>query len=357
MEQYFLVFTLFGIFSFLEVWGAEKNTTTFIFFLFSFLLFILSFIRWDTGTDWNTYEFFFNRGDYWFMESEFEWGFSRLNEFVKIIFDNYTVLLFILGTIVFTFQTKAIFSYSCYPITSLWVLWCMSFGNVFFVRQTVATVLMFYSIKFIYQKKIYHFVFFVFLAMLFHRTSIIFIFAWWVYKIHISTYKMLFIIFLSVFFSFLVGIIIEKLGAVFGGLVQQKVDIYFADSDATYGMEASKEMLVTRAILNKGFIFFVALYMLKKIELKNTEYRGFLNLYWFGIVLYFSTISFSVVLGRLAVVYDLTLIILVAFILKYAHNIFEKLFLFLCFLVYFILKLYSTINLYYDVYVPYKSIF
>jgi hypothetical protein len=357
MELYLVVFALLGIFSFLEVWGAEKNITTPVFFFFSFCLFILSFIRWETGTDWNTYEIFFNSVDSWFVESEFEWGFARLNEFVRIIFDNYTVLLFILGTIVFTFQTKAISNYSCYPITSLWLLWCMSFGNIFFVRQTVATVLLFYSIKFIRQKKLYHFVFFVFLALLFHRTSVIFIFAWWIYDMRMSIYKMLFIIFLSVIFSFLVGIVIEKLGAVLGGIVQQKVDVYFADSDATYGMELSKEMLVTRAVLNKGFIFLISLYMLKRVELKNKEYRSFFNLYWFGMVLYFATVSFSIVLARLAVVYDLTLIVLVAFILKYANNIYEKLFLFLCFAVYFILKLYSTINLYYDVFVPYKSIF
>jgi hypothetical protein len=357
MEFYLVVFTLFGIFSFLEVWGTKKNITKPFFLLFSVFLFVLSFIRWETGTDWNTYENFFNSVDSWFVESEFEWGFARLNEFVRIVFNNYTVLLFILGTLVFTFQTKAISDFSCYPITSLWLLWCISFGNIFFVRQTVAIVLLFYSIRFIQQNKLYHFVFFLFLAMLFHRTSLIFIFAWWVYRMRISITKMIFIIFLSVIFSFLVGIMIEKLGAFLGGMFQQKVDVYFADSDATYGMEVSKEMLVIRAILNKGFIFLISLYMLKRIELKNKEYRSFLNLYWFGMVLYFSTVSFSIVLARLAVVYDLTLIILVVFILKYANNVYEKLFLFLCFTIYFILKLYSTINLYYDVFVPYKSIF
>ncbi|KAF2513538.1 EpsG family protein [Flavobacterium foetidum] len=357
MGIYFGIFIFFGIFAFLEIWGAKKTAILPIFLFLSLFLYILSFIRWETGTDWITYEFFFNKITGWFGESEFEWGFARLNEFVKITFDNYSVLLFILGTILFSFQTKAIYNFSCYPLTSLWLLWCISLGNVFFVRQTVATVLMFYAIRFIQEKKLYYFCFFILLAMLFHRTSIVFIFAWWVYKAKISVSRMLLIIGLSVVFSFVVGIIIGKLGETLGGIFQQKVDVYFADSDATYGMEVSKEMLVIRAVLNKGFIFFVSLYMLKKIEFKNKEYRGFLNLYWFGMVLYFSTVSISIVLARLAAVYDLTLIILIAFILKYANNIYEKLFLFLCFTGYFVLKLYTTINLYYDFYVPYKTIF
>lgn len=356
MIFYFLIFTFFGIFAFFEIWGAKKSTLIPIFLIFSGFLFTLSFIRWQTGTDWITYEFFFNNITEWFGDSEYEWGFARLNELVKIIFDNYSILLFILGLIIFIFQTQAIYHFSCYPLTSLWLLWCISLGNVFFVRQTVATMLLFYSIRFIQKNKFYYFVFFIFLAMLFHRTSIVFVFAWWVYRTRISISRMFIMILLSIVFSFLIGIIIGKLGEALGGIFQQKVDVYFADSDATYGMEVSKEMLVVRAVINKGFIFFVSLFMLKRIELTNKEYRGFLNLYWFGMVLYFSTVSISIVLARLAVVYDLTLIILIAYILKYSNNIYEKIFLFLCFTAYFMLKLYSTINLYYDVYIPFKTI-
>lgn len=357
MSFYFFIFFILASFSFLEIFSKKSSATLPFFFLFSLVLFILSFVRWETGTDWFTYENYFNSIDDWFIESEFELGFSLVNEFVRIYFNNYTFLLFIIGLVVFILQTKSIYDYSFYPITSLFILWCMSFSNIYFVRQTLATLILFYSIRFIQRNKFYHFIFFVFLAMLFHRTSLIFLFAWWVYKIKISHSKMIVGIFLSIIFSFLVGYIIEQLGGLLGGIFQQKVDVYFADSSDTYGIEVSKETLVLRAIINKGLLFGLSILFLKKIEAKYSNYRGYVNLYWFGILLYFSTISFSIVLARLAVTYDLTIIIIIAFVFYYFNNFYYKLLLFSFFLFYYGLKLYASINLYYDFLVPYKSIF
>lgn len=357
MSFYFVIFLILAFFSFLEIFSKKSSSTLPFFFVFSLVLFFLSFIRWETGTDWFTYENYFNSVNDWFIESEFELGFSLLNEFVKIYFDSYTFLLFLLGLVVFVLQTKSIYDYSFYPITSLFVLWSMSFSNIYFVRQTVATLLLFYSIRFIQRNKFYHFIFFVFLAMLFHRTSLVFLFAWWVYRIRISNLKMITLIFLSIIFSFIVGYIIEQLGTLLGGIFQQKVDVYFADSSDTYGIGVSKETLVLRAILNKGLLFGLSILFLNKIESKYYQYRGFVNLYWFGILIYFSTISFSIVLARLAVVYDLTIIIIIVFVFKYLKNIYYKLLLFSFLLFYYGVKLYASIYLYFDFLVPYKSIF
>ena len=357
MIFYFSIFLILSFFSFLEIFSKKSSAILPFFFLFSFVLFVFSFVRWETGTDWLTYENYFNSINDWFIESEFEFGFSLLNEFVKIYFDSYTFLLFLIGFVVFVLQTKSIYDYSFYPITSLFVLWCMSFSNIYFVRQTVATLLLFYSIRFIQRNKLYHFIFLVFLAMLFHRTSIVFLFAWWVYRIRISNLKMIVFIFLSIIFSFLVGYIIEQIGFLFGGVFQQKIDVYFADSSDTYGIEVSKETLILRAILNKGLLFGLFILFLNKIESNYSQYRGFFNLYWFGILLYFSTISFSIVLARLAVVYDLTIIILITFVFKYLNNIYYKLLLFSFLFFYYGVKLYATVNLYYNELVPYKSIF
>src|SRR6187402_2071600 len=127
MGFYFIIFGFLFVLSFIEVFSLKKTYSVILFILSSFFLYLLSFLRWETGTDWPTYLDFFNNSFDWFRDTEFEWGFSRINEFFKIIFNNYTLLLFFLGTVLFIFQNKAIIRFSPYPVTSLFALWSIYF--------------------------------------------------------------------------------------------------------------------------------------------------------------------------------------------------------------------------------------
>ena len=177
MIFYFAIFTLLAFFSFLEIFAFKKVDSVLFFLVLTFFLFSLSFIRWETGTDWDAYLNFFEISTEWFSESEeFEWGFSRLNEIIRSYSSNYTVMLFVMAAILFSFQSKAILAFSPYPITSILILWSTTFANIFFVRQTVSIAILFFSIRYIQEKRFWSFLLMIFFAMLFHRTSIIFIF-------------------------------------------------------------------------------------------------------------------------------------------------------------------------------------
>lgn len=358
MTFYFLIFGILAFISFVEVFGLKKADGIILFSVLSFFLFLLSFLRWETGTDWDAYFDFFENSTDWFLDSEFEWGFARLNELVRSCFDNYTFLLFVLASILYAFQNIGILNYSPYPITSLLVLWSTTFCNIFFVRQTVAIAILFFSIKYIEEKKFWKFLLLIGLAMLFHRTSLIFIFAWWIYSLRLRPVTLWIYVAGSFFLSIALGKLFENLGELAGGVVQQKIDFYLSDSENTFGGKTPMSQIIIKGFANKIFIFAIVNLMFKKIVKSEPQFYGYFNLYWAGIIIYFSTISLSLALVRLSLVYDMVLIILIPFILKYTSNLYLKFFLFIMFVFYLLARLYIALTgNYLELYVPFKTIF
>lgn len=358
MTFYFLIFGILAFISLIEIFGLKKADNIILFSVLSFCLFLLSFLRWETGTDWDAYLDFFNISDSWFIDGDFEWGYSRINEFVKIIFNNYTFLLFTLAVILFSFQSKAILNFSPYPITSLLILWSTTFGNVFFVRQTVATAILFFSIKYIQEKRFWMFLLMIVLAMLFHRTSIVFIFAWWIYKLRLKPITLVIFVIASLSLSVALGKIFESLGELAGGIIQQKIDYYLSDSENTFGGKTPVAEIIVKGFANKIFVFGIVTSMLKKITKQEPEFQGYFNLYWAGIVLYFSTVSLSIVLVRLSLVYDMVLIIIIPFILKYTESTYGRFLLFGMFVFYLLARFYTALTgNYIELFVPFRSVF
>jgi len=359
MLFYFFIFSLLACFSLAEIFSLDRTNCAVIFLTFSFCLFLLSFLRWETGTDWDAYLTFFTNSNIWLEESEFEWGFSRVNELVRIHINNFSVLLFILGAIVFSFQSKAILKLSTYPITSLFILWSVSFGNIFFVRQTLSVVILIYSIKYIQQRFFWRFLLMIGFAMLFHRTAIIFVMAYWVYHLNLRPLTMALYILVSIFLSALIVKVMETFGALMGGIIESKLNFYLSDSDSTLGARASLSQIIIKGFANKIFIFVASVLMLKKIDEEDVPiFRGYLNLYFVGIVLYFCTISVSIALVRLSFAYDMVLIFLIPLLFKYIDSFYPRFIAFLVLVLYLGARLYIAITAsFIDAYIPFRTIF
>jgi len=243
------------------------------------------------------------------------------------------------------------------PILSLLFLWSTQAANVFFVRQWVACAILFYSIKYIVTRKLIPFLLLVALAMMFHRTSIIFVFGWWVYKVKLKPQTMFVVLLLSIGLSSLSAMVMERLGTLIGGIVQSKLEVYLGDSAATFGQTTPLVITIAKGFINKLIIIITAFIMLRKIEARTPEFRGYLNLYWFGCILYFMTISISLALTRLSYPFDLLQIILLPYIFVNLPNNQLKIVVFFVTFFYFALRLASfLLGSYYDSYVPFKTI-
>lgn len=357
MLFYYLILFIFSVFALLEVLGLKKEQAQKIYIFLSVFLFILSFIRWETGSDWENYYDFFIHAPDWGEFREFEPLFATLNTLTYYIGGNYTSLLFILSAILFLFQTKSISLYSLYPITSLYILMGISFGNVFYIRQTIATCILFYATKYIEEKKLLQFLFLIIIATLLHRSSIIFIFAWWIYNLNLKKKTIIYTVIASLFASALAAYILNFMGQLIGGVISYKLNEYMGESDSTGGSAHSYILLVVKGVINKCFVLFLALYLIDKVKEKYPAFRSYTNLYWFGTILYFATMGISIILVRFSFPYDIFQIIILPFAFSFLQRKSNKVFFFIILSFYLYIRMYMYFSSYKELYVPFKTIF
>lgn len=358
MTIYYSIFFILALLSLLEILGLKKSQEHTIFFIFSGLLFLLSFIRWECGTDWNSYVDFYEHMPPINGDSNFELFYFYANHLGRFFFNSYTGVLFICGLLVFLFQTKAIFQQSILPITSLFIIFGTSLGNIFFIRQTISTVILFYSIRYIQVGRFKSFLLCVVIATLFHYSSIIFLPAWFIYRMKIRPGKLILLFFLSLLFSAVITAFLQSLGNAFGGIIQYKINHYLDNTgeDSLQGSSYSLIFMLLKGLLNKAVILLPAIALCDRISKKYEYFRGYVNLYWMGATIYFITAPISLVLLRFSFPYDISILAIIPYIIMTQSKRIRPL-IFIGLAIYLFLRMLIAINSYYDLYVPYKTIF
>lgn len=361
MLFYYGIFLIIALYSFLELYGLKRHDVLKLYVMLCFGLFAMSFLRWERGTDWTAYLTFFQSipSNTWMPESNFEIGYTFLAGLTKSITTEYTVMLFFCAVIIFLFQSTAIWRLSPYPIFSLLFWFGINYAGVFFVRQTIAGAILLYSILFIRDRRFWPFVICLFSASLFHRSSIIFLLAYWVYQWRISAWVMILGVLVAIGLAGVADAIMQSFGSLVGGAIQMKIDAYTGElRGETFGLSQSMPIIIAKAFFSKLLLIVVALIVVKRIERKYPEFRGYLNLYWLGAVIFLMTITISAGLARLGYSFDILQIIILPYIIRSINGRPLRLFAILVSFAYIALRLYTvTTGGYYDLYVPYKTVF
>ena len=245
---------------------------------------------------------------------------------------------------------------SVYPLTSLFMAVGIQFANVNYIRQWVAAMILFYSVYYIQQRKLWPYLFMVIIACLFHRTSFIFLLAWWIYHLRLSKKTMVISMCICVVFSSFISTLFDSIGGAFGEVIQYKLSVYLDDYDGAEGTGFSSIVTILKGVLNKCVIFFVILFFIDKIIEKYPYVRGYFNLYWFGIILYFSLVGVNIVFIRFSFAYDFMLIVLFPYIFSVIKRNSNKIFIWGMLFMYLIMRMYVYLNSYIDLFIPFKTI-
>lgn len=359
MGFYYGIFLLIAMISFMEIYGLNRREVLKLYILSCLGLFVMSFIRWENGTDWDSYIEYFQTIPEIIHESNFEIGYSMVNGIAKVWTGDYTVALFLCAAILFGFQSPAIWKLSPYPMLSLLFLFGINFGSVFFVRQTIAAGILLYSVIFIKDRRFWPFLACLLLAISFHRSSIVFLIAWWVYRWRIHPYLMIILLFVSMALSGIADSIMQSLGTLVGGAIQVKIDAYTGElRGEMFGLSQSFAVIIAKALFSKLLLIVFSMIMLRRVSEHSPEFRGYFNLYWMGAVLYFLTISISPGLARMAYSFDILQIILLPYIIREIQGRELRIFAVIASFMYIALRLYTvTTGGYYDLFVPYRTIF
>ena len=358
---YYIIFGVLCVFSFVELFcNISYQTKRIIICLFSLLIIILSAIYDGKIGDYVVYKYHFESiANGYVVSHHFEPLYEILNYFISFFVKRYWFLRLVLSAFVSTIWYKILFSNTAqkgkYALTTVFIMWALTFYNLFIIRSTVAVSICAYSIQYIETKNYKKFLICLLLATGFHTMSLVWAVAYWVYN-KVSLRKIYYIVLgLMSFFSSSIIKIIIWLSSFFGTNIHHKIITYIAYGKDFTMKNYSYIFIFVKAIVNIVFllvVFEMIAYFKRRKQLDNSE--KLINLYMIGSILYISTLSCSVTLARVALLFNVTQYILLPRVFDLVKTVKIRVLAFILFSVYLLLRLYITIGS--ASYIPFETL-
>ncbi|MDD4968795.1 MAG: EpsG family protein [Paludibacter sp.] len=355
---YYFTLIFLSVFSMYELHrlGNTKNEIGIV--LCFLLILILGGLRFQVGTDWNTYNNIF-RGTQTFtdvLHSQREKLFMTFLFFSKRIYNNYSFFIFSFFAISFSLKFQFIKKYSSDIFLSLIIYFFTLFiiYDINQIRQGMALAFVLLSTSAILDRKIFRFIILIFIASLFHLSAIVFIPAYWISKIRISPKTIFIVLGLSLSFSLTISAIIEN-----SSIVQALLKTETFSHYSTYINNANfiKELsILSIGVMQRILIFLLFLFYFDNIKAKENLKYLLLNGYFISIVI-FIFLSFSAELAaRLSFYYKALEILIVPYIVTSQKLIQNRIILFILFFALSILAIYRLLDVHNNGLIPYNSI-
>lgn len=210
-----LIYIIFFLLSFLFIYLSNKyeNKKKFFVFLALFLLSFLAAIRDSSvGTDVNYYvkPIFINSVKYGFFEhyalETKEIGYLFFNYIISLFTSNFNIYLFFMQFFMLFFAYKGLNYINPKHKTLIFIIYVFLYYNrsLNVIRQSMALGLVLVSLKYIFNNNPKKFICIIFLAFLFHKSALVFLIAYPLYKLLGSSNKnSYYILILFLVFSFL----------------------------------------------------------------------------------------------------------------------------------------------------------
>lgn len=330
---------------------------------FCILFWLLSWIRWETGTDWGSYcSYFENNNSYSdFMDATrttMEDGYRLLNFLVKSISDSYTVLLFICSTFIFVIKAKFYKKFSPLPLVSLLACLALSRGDIFYVRQTISIHICMLGVMAVLKERKILFFALIIIASTIHSSSLLFSLIYPIYKFDKLELKSLNVltITLSLICFILGAILMYAILTYLPPIISYKITKYIDEGD-NMATGQSLATLLINGIINRGFFFCLFSYAAKQFYQDRT-FRFFYKMYCCLMILFFMTVSINVTLTRLVSYFDVSQYILLAYFFKSRYCAKKELWLLLIGFYLFVRFYTGTLNGFYkNEFIPFRTIF
>ena len=342
---YNLIFVLLLGSSVYEMYSGEKANKTWFFAMVA-LMAVTAGIAYGVSPDWVAYwNAFEGTGVTSFAELgdlaekvDMEYGYILLNKLVSSVGLGYAAFTLLIAILAMTLKSVTIYKYGGYVFMALLMYYVpvYLFEENVHVRQGLADAVMIYSVRYIIDRKVFHFLLCFVIAFLFHKAVVAFIFAYWVVKIRFNNMTIVLIVVAAVVAN------IAGLTTAIDGIVQL-MPFGVAETYNDYANEFSEGGLLGDIvkILTVG-----AIVLFNNQANENDEYYPyFRNIYLLGVVLYFF-FGKGIFAARLPVFYTVYLIFLVPRMIKaLQHNDVFKNTVYVAFMTYTLLL---YVNFYYN---------
>ena len=203
-------------FSVQEVFGKKVDKKWFWFLAVYFI--ILVGLRKDVGPDYGSYKGIYIYSDtksYYsiFMKMlhmkgsenlDVEWLFTLINKILLNFFNApFYMLTLVIAIFAMIFKVEYTEDNTFYPFTFTLFMFIPNFfiGESGQIRQNLGTFIVYFAIRYIKERKLFHYLFFIFLGAGIHSVCYLFLPMYWIARIPLNKTMMLLLIITSIFLS------------------------------------------------------------------------------------------------------------------------------------------------------------
>lgn len=315
------VFVFMILYSFVEIngdmnSGVKKNPVVMI--VLTVVLILLSGLRMNVGADYPVYrdmyqlyfpvyvkykdilpKMFFGKSNV-----EIEWIYAMMNKLL-LDFTGAPFYIFTLIVSIITLSIKSSFFYknSVAPVFSFLIFFIPGYfiSDSGHMRQALGMAMAVYSFKFIKERKVWLFLLCIYVAIGFHKSTIVFLPAYWFATWNLNTTKMIIMVLICIALSplklyenmsFLVDTIsIEEIKAGYEGYIQVEggeggavkfmdiLSMFYLSVILFYDKEACEEIPYYEYMRNIGFLGICIYFIMRNHPVFSTRLVGVYNLY------------------------------------------------------------------------------
>ena len=156
---------------------------------------------WPDSPKYLTFFSSFSSSMSWELAMKLGWepGIIALSKVIGYFSNTPQTYIIVFGFLILIPVFVMIWKYSYYPCVSLLIFCSMKLLTATSIyRQWCAIAILMYSIKFIYERKFKSFVLLVLLAFLFHRTALLFLVVYFIYKMKVTINQIMIAFFTSI---------------------------------------------------------------------------------------------------------------------------------------------------------------
>ncbi|WP_128331929.1 EpsG family protein [Apibacter sp. HY039] len=318
---YYAIMIILTFASYRELSTGIKQKIFFV--LFCIIFVTLAGIRVAQGADyWPYFGLYMSSNKYvsWSMIFDKNIGiepmYVLLSKIIGTLGLPFNALLFTIAAISITLKGKTIYNFSPLPVFSLLCFFMPGFfaSDMGHMRQALATAICMYSFKYISSKKLYKYLICLYLAYLSHKTAMVFIPAFWVANMKISTNRAILIIAIGVFlWPF------EPYRLLGEWLNNISTENLATESFNSYSQLKEESLTVTEFV---KIFFFIIIFVNDKYILNQNINENYMKVRNLIVVFYFFYYAFHgnpIFSIRLSAIYQSFDIILIAMIVAYSR--------------------------------------
>ncbi len=330
---YLILGAFFIYLSYIEIFYRRMQNSKFSFIIILMILFMISSMRYEVGTDWSNYLSFYTNDDS--VREGLEVGYRILNNLFSYLELHYNIFLAGISfvTLFFIYQIGISLKYKS-------IVLFMYFSELFLyynfsgMRQGIAIAITLYSIKFIINKDFKFFVILVLFASLFHITALSFLIAYFIYHLEVTKINAV----LFAFFLLLAALVLNELiDYLLMYTDNKKIQYYFLLA----GVQEDNTMHFIVGFIKRSIILIIFIFLPKK-EKNRYNLLALIKVYFIGFIIYilFYSISEDVAtrVGSYFLIFDL--LIISTFFQLHIH-VYKKLVIFIVISCMYMYKLYG----------------